>query len=143
MSNFIKAMKSDNILERVEVKNAPFSVPEGYFDNLPGQIATRVVTSGKRGGRKVSINRFWPVATAASLAAIAFGLWRFDAQSKSEATASADQEYIIEYLNVSDAQLADYDDSEAADITQEEIMEYLAYNGLSGEYIYDRLAEAE
>lgn len=137
-------MRSDNILENPEFKKAPFSVPEGYFDTLQERVASRVATTGKTGGRKISIGRLWPVAAAACLAAAAIGFWRYTASGPLSHEATADQEYLMEYLNVSDAQLADYGEAESQDtFTQDDIMEYLAYSDVSGAYIYDRMAEAE
>lgn len=136
-------MKGDDILQKAQLKSAPFRVPEGYFDNLPAQIASRVAATGKTGGRRVAIGRFWPIAAAASLAAIAIGFWRFLAPASPAATISADQEYLT-YINVSDAQLAEYDAADTQDShTIDEIMEYLAYTDISGAYIYDQMSEAE
>ena len=136
-------MKGDDILQRAELKKDAFRVPEGYFDNLPARVASRVATNGKTSGRRVTIGRFWPLAAAAGLAAIAIGTWRFFAPASPAATASADQEYLT-YINVSDAQLAEYDAADTQDgLTQDEIMEYLAYTDISGAYIYDQMAEAE
>lgn len=136
-------MKGDDILQRAELKKDAFRVPEGYFDNLPARVASRVATTAKTGVRRVTIGRFWPLAAAACLAAIAIGTWRFFAPASPAATASADQEYLT-YINVSDAQLAEYDAADTQDgLTQDEIMEYLAYTDISGAYIYDQMAEAE
>ena len=136
-------MKGDDILQKAELKSSPFRVPEGYFDNLPARVASCVATTGKTGGRRVTIGRFWPIAAAACLAAIAIGFWRLSALASPAATVSADQEYLT-YINVSDAQLAEYDAADTQDnLTQDEIMEYLAYTDISGAYIYDQMAEAE
>ena len=137
-------MKGDNILEKAELKNAPFHVPEGYFDNLSERVASRVATGVKTGGRKVTLGRIWPLAAAACLAAVAIGVWRISTVASPAATASTDQAYLMEYLDVSDSQLAEYGETDTQDTySQDEIMEYLAYNDLSGAYIYDRMAEAE
>ena len=136
-------MRGDNILEKAELKSAPFQVPEGYFDNLPARVASRVATDGKTGGRKVTIFRFWPVAAAACLAALAIGLWQLSLPDNPSYTASAEQEYLMEYLDLSEAQIADYTEETSTQITQDEIMEYLAYTDVSGAYIYDRMSEAE
>ena len=132
-----------NILESIELKQTPFTVPEGYFDTLTERVKARVDAGAKV--RRVSFRPVWrAVAAAACLAVVALGIWRFSPISQPETAASADQEYIITYLNVSDAQLADYGEAESqSSFTQDDIIEYLAYNDLSGAYIYDRMAEAE
>lgn len=137
-------MRGDDILENAGLKSSPFRVPEGYFDDLPGQVASRVATCGKAGGRKVAVRWFWPLAAAATLAIVSVGVWRFAPPASYDISASEDQEYLMRYMDVSAVQLADYGENDTQDsITQDEIIEYLAFNDLSGEYIYDRMAEAE
>lgn len=132
-----------NILESIELKQTPFTVPEGYFDTLGERVKARVDESAKV--KRVSFRPVWrAVAAAACFIVAALGIWRFLPESQPETTASADQEYIITYLDVSDVQLADYGESDAqGTLTQDDILEYLAYSDLSGAYIYDRMTEAE
>ena len=136
-------MDGNNILEREGMKTSPFKVPEGYFENLSSRVSARVAAGKVSGGKTATLYKWWPLAVAACLAAVVVGIWSLSSPAQS-ATASAEQEYIIEYLNVSDAQIAEYTTGEQGDsFTQDDIMEYLAYNGASGEYIFDRLTEAE
>lgn len=142
MSFFNTAMNGDNILQKAELKENVFRVPEGYFDNLSERVLSRVATECKTGSRKVSLGRFWPIAAAACLAAVVIGFWQYSGGVAPEAT--ADQEYLLEYLSVSDSQIAVYEEADPqGNVTQDEIMDYLANNDLSGEYIYDLLAGAE
>ena len=138
---------SDDILQNKELKKAPFSVPEGYFDTLQDRIMQNVIQSGKQQGpRSVSLRRWWPVAAAACLtliAAVSLLLW---SPIRSEATADADDEYIetvSDLLDISAESIAEYSVDEEETFSQEAIIEYLAYNGISGEYLYEQLAEAE
>ena len=142
MSFFNKAMSGDNILQKAELKENAFRVPEGYFDNLSERVSSRVAADCKTGSRKVFLGRLWPIAAAASLAAVAIGFWQNSGRVTPEAT--AEQEYLLEYLNISDSQFAVYEEADPlGNVTQDEIMDYLTNNDLSGEYIYDLLAEAE
>ena len=142
--NVLKDMSTgSNILESIELRQTPFTVPEGYFDTLSERVNARLKEE-----KKVSRDAFRPVwravAAAACIALVALGVWRFSPAPAAETTASADQEYLISYLNVSDAQIADYGETESDNtLTQDEIMEYLAYTDISGAYIYDRMNEAE
>ena len=142
--NVLKDMSTgSNILESIELRQTPFTVPEGYFDTLSERVNARLKEE-----KKVSRDAFRPVwravAAAACFIVAALGIWRFLPESQPETTASADQEYIITYLDVSDVQLADYGESDAqGTLTQDDILEYLAYSDLSGAYIYDRMTEAE
>ena len=47
-------------------------------------------------------------------------------------------------MDIDERSLAEYgSEEELDDISQDAIIEYLAYNGLSGAYLYEQLAEAE
>ena len=133
---------SKSILDRPELKATPLRAPEGYFDTLGERVMSRVRESERP--RKVTFRAVWrPVAAAASLAAIALGLWRFTAPADTDYAETAQQQYLI-YLGVSERQIAEYGSAAQSETpSQDEIMEYLAYNDLSGAYIYDRMAEAE
>ena len=143
--------ENDNILERPELKNAPFSVPEGYFESLPLRVAGRIAASNaKPAARRLPVRRWWIAAAAAAcLAIVAVGGLALSggrhtdgenlAQGESPETAA-----IADWLYASGAHVSDFEQlGETEDLNQDEIIEYLAYNGLSGEYIYTALAEAE
>ena len=77
------------------------------------------------------------------IAAVSLLLW---SPIRSEATADADDEYIetvSDLLDISAESIAEYSVDEEETFSQEAIIEYLAYNGISGEYLYEQLAEAE
>ena len=108
--------KSD-ILQREEFKKPAYTVPEGYFDTLSERVMQRVASDGKQlAGRTVRLNRWWMVAVAACVAAAIVFAIRFITPHQSELTAMEEEEMIIEYL---------------------------AYDSISGAYLYEQLAEAE
>ena len=108
--------KNNDILQREELKRAPLSVPEGYFESLPQRVAARIAAE-KPQRRTVALRRWWIAAAAACVAAVAILSIRLSPPAP-ETTAAAEED-------------------------EELIIEYLAYNGLSGEYLYEELSEAE
>lgn len=109
--------EKDDILQREELKKAPLSVPEGYFDSLPERVMQRIAAGDKQPARRVPLRKWWMAAAAAGVAAVVLLAIRHT-PSATDTTAAAEED-------------------------EELIIEYLAYNGLSGAYIYEELAEAE
>lgn len=142
-------LKSDDILQNEELRKAPMTVPEGYFDTLGERVMQRVASSGKQQHSTVRFTpgKWWPAIAAACLAAIVAASLLLWTPLQPNATADADDEIlnaIPEYLDLSAESIAEYaSKEEAEDISQEAIIEYLAYNGVSGAYLYEQLAEAE
>ena len=135
--------KNDNILERPELKNAPFSVPEGYFDSLPQRVAARIAAE-KPQRRSTPLRRWWIAAAAACVAAVLLLAIRLYTAPATELTAYEDDAEYIELMDIDERSLAEYSIEEEQDnISQDAIIEYLAYNGLSGAYLYEELTEAE
>ena len=140
--------KSD-ILQREEFKKPAYTVPEGYFDTLSERVIQRVASDGKQhAGRTVRLNRWWMVAAAACVAAAVVFAIRVSTPQQGEMTAMEEDDSILEtypdLMDLSAQTLAEMDDAEETDdISQDAIIEYLAYNGLSGVYLYEQLAEAE
>ena len=139
--------KRDDILQKAELKQAPFSVPEGYFDSLQGRVMQRVAQSSRQGRpHTVSFKRWWPAAAAACVALIAAVSLLLRTSLPSDATADADEELIETvsgFLDLKAESIADYSAGEEETFSQEAIIEYLAYTGISSEYLYEQLAEAE
>lgn len=110
-------VEKDDILQREDIKKAPLSVPEGYFDSLPEKVMQRIAAGDKQPARRVPLRKWWIAAAAACAVAIAALAIRLS-PSAADTTAVAEED-------------------------EELIIEYLAYNGLGGAYIYEELAEAE
>jgi len=139
--------KSD-ILQREEFKKPAYTVPEGYFDTLSERVMQRVASDGKQpSGRTVRLNRWWMVAAAACVAAVVLFVIRFNTPSQSDMTALEEDIIMENYpdlMDLSSRSIAELEEAdETDDISQDAIIEYLAYNGLSGAYLYEQLAEAE
>lgn len=142
-------LNRDDILQSEELKKVPFTVPEGYFDTLGERVMQRVAASGKQqhGAMLVTLRKWWPAAAAACLAAIVAVSLMLWSPLQADAVAEADDEIleaIPEYLDLNVATIAEYSsETESDDISQDAIVEYLAYNGLSEAYLYEQLADAE
>ena len=140
--------KSD-ILQRDEFKKPAYTVPEGYFDTLNERVMQRVASGSKQtSGRTVRLNRWWMVAAAACVAAAVVFAIRFNTPQQSDMTAMDEESAIIEaypdLMDLDAMSVAELTESEETDdISQDAIIDYLAYNGLSGAYLYEQLAEAE
>ena len=83
-------------------------------------------------------------AAAACVTAVVLLAIRLSTAPTTEQTAYEDDAEYIELMDIDEHSLAEYgSEEEQDDISQDAIIEYLAYNGLSGAYLYEQLAEAE
>ena len=136
--------EKDDILQREELKKAPLSVPEGYFDSLPERVMQRIAAGDKQPARRVPLRKWWMAAAAACAVAVLALAVRLSFSPVAETTAYEDDSEYIELMDIDERSLAEYgSEEEQDDISQDAIIEYLAYNGLSGAYLYEQLAEAE
>ena len=137
-------LETDDILQREELKKAPLSVPEGYFDSLPERVMQRIAAGEKQPARRTPLRKWWLAAAAACAVAVAALAIRLATAPSTVQTAYEDDAEYIELMDIDARSLADYgSEEEQDDISQDAIIEYLAYNGLSGAYMYEQLAEAE
>lgn len=137
-------LEKDDILQREELKKAPLSVPEGYFDSLPERVMQRIATGDKQPVRRVPLRKWWMAAAAACAVAVLALAVRLSFSPVAETTAYEDDSEYIELMDVSSRTLAEYEQEDDQDaISQDAIIEYLAYNGLGSAYLYEQLAEAE
>ena len=136
--------EKDDILQREELKKAQLSVPVGYFDSLPEKVMQRIAAGENQGVRRISFKKWWIAAAAACAVAVLALAIRLSFSPVAETTAYEDDAEYIELMDVSSRTLAEYEqEADSDDISQDAIIEYLAYNGLGGAYLYEQLAEAE
>lgn len=137
-------VEKDDILQREDLKKAPLSVPEGYFDSLPEKVMQRIAAGDKQPARRVPLRKWWMAAAAACAVAVAALAIRLSTVPTTEQTAYEDDAEYIELMDIDERSLAEYgSEEEQDDISQDAIIEYLAYNGLGGAYLYEQLAGAE
>ena len=135
--------EKDDILQREELKKGAFSVPEGYFDSLEERVMQRI-GENRPAGRRTPLARWWIAAAAACAVAVLALAVRLSLPQEPAQTAYEDDAEYLELMDVSSRTLAEYEETaEADDISQDAIIEYLAYNGLGSAYLYEQLAEAE
>ncbi|MBQ9582811.1 MAG: hypothetical protein IJR25_00595 [Bacteroidales bacterium] len=135
--------ETDDILQRAELKKGAFSVPEGYFDSLEERVMQRIGEK-KPAGRRTPLPKWWISAAAACAVALLALSIRFYITPGTDATAYDDDSGYIELMDVSSRTLAEYEqEGEPEDISQDAIIEYLAYNGIGSAYLYEQLAGAE
>ena len=136
--------EKDDILQREELKKAPLSVPEGYFDSLPEKVMQRIAAGDKQPARRVPLRRWWIAAAAACAVAVLALAVRHSLPQEPAQTAYEEDAEFLDLMDVSSRTLAEYEETaESEDISQDAIIEYLAYNGLGGAYLYEQLAGAE
>lgn len=137
-------VEKDDILQREDLKKAPLSVPEGYFDSLPEKVMQRIAAGDKQPVRRVPLRKWWIAAAAACAVAVLALAVRLSTAPTTEQTAYEDDAEYIELMDIDERSLAEYGSEEEQDaISQDAIIEYLAYNGLGGAYLYELLAGAE
>ena len=135
--------EKDDILQREELKKGAFSVPEGYFDSLEERVMQRI-GENRPAGRRTPLARWWIAAAAACAVAVLALAVRLSLPQEPAQTAYEEDAEYLELMDVSSRTLAEYEETaEADDISQDAIIEYLAYNGLGSAYLYEQLAEAE
>lgn len=133
------AMKTEkDILKSApELKNLPYSVPDGYFDRLKAEVVTGVREREER--QRPFIVRLAPYAAVAAAFAFLVTAGTFILEKTTRSTQSEMDEfyfysnmipvtdpYAVETIKV------DYDDELLED---EDIIEYLIYSGVTAEVI--------
>jgi len=136
-------------LGQPSLKENPFSVPEGYFETLPGRLKERMEGMDASGvPEKRVIPVVWlrtAIAAAVVVAAvlISYSLIRFTSDNNSGYDYYSDvllleqldvidnDEFLIEFL---EEETADLDDDEAF---VNQAMEYLAYNDVEMDLIFE------
>ena len=129
-------MKEKFNMENKHLRENPYSVPEGYFNNLQDTISERVA-SGKRG------SSFWSVArpqlalvtSFAIIFLIAYATINIFSPGKADETLIATETVPVERLYIKTSFVDFYDSTadslyaeEEKEIDPEEIMDYLSTN---------------
>lgn len=140
----------ENKLDNIKAKQ-PFTVPEGYFDKLPGIVQARVATPKRKPvfSFPVALKYALPVITLTIL--VIFWMQRNDVnttQDVQQLLADIPTADIIDYLEDSDLTLTDIIESldqeeyefdeymnELDTITQEDMETYLEDYELTGEFL--------
>jgi len=125
----------DNILEHKDLKNPPFTVPDGYFETLPQKVAERVAADGKTSGRKVALKKWWPAAAAACVAVLSVGILLLSSDSKTFQRMQENKACTTQCCNSASGDCSNYDNG----LSKEAIIEYLYYIGTTSSFLYDQL----
>lgn len=129
----MKEMENDILQTRRELKEMPYSVPEGYFESIRRDIP-KMVTSAPP-----AQTGFWakiaPLASMAAMFLLLVTAGTFLLRKSADESFVTPEDYIVFSENMISE---DYDTDEqyaSADINAEDIIEYLIYTGISAETI--------
>ena len=125
-------MGNDILKDRTELKQMPFSVPEGYFDSFKNANAVPVA-------KRVSLwNRMAPYAAMAAVfvSLVAAGTFLLERSTPQYQMTEEDYVMVADNMMNTIAYEMEYGDQIAeADLSEEDIINYLIYTGVSAELI--------
>ena len=125
-------MGNDILKDRTELKQMPFSVPEGYFDSFKNANAVPVA-------KRVSLwNRMAPYAAMAAVFVSLVAAGTFLLERSTPQYQMTEEDYVMFADNMMNtiAYEIEYGDQIAeADLSEEDIINYLIYTGVSAELI--------
>lgn len=125
-------MGNDILKDRTELKQMPFSVPEGYFDSFKNANAVPVA-------KRVSLwNRIAPYASMAAVFVSLVAAGTFLLERSTPHYQMTEEDYVMFADNMMNtiAYEIEYGDQIAeADLSEEDIINYLIYTGVSAELI--------
>lgn len=125
-------MGNDILKDCTELKQMPFSVPEGYFDSFKNANAVPVA-------RRVSLwNRMAPYAAMAAVFVSLVAAGTFLLERSTPQYQMTEEDYVMFADNMMNtiAYEMEYGDQIAeADLSEEDIINYLIYTGVSAELI--------
>ncbi len=122
-------------LDNIE-KREPYTIPEGYLDELPRNIMSRLPEKNKPKPWIVWLR--WSLAPA-FMVLLAFFLWPSDAADYDKILAQVPDEAIIAYLQdegISEYLVMDYLDSWDSDEGREVLLDEIDLDELNNEYEY-------
>lgn len=131
-------IENDILRNAPELREMPFSVPEGYFDGLRQELSAIAAPRAQK--RRTASIRRWimhPVSAAAVLALIA-GILSLLPRLASRGTDLSQEDFLVFSDNYVNTVLYSYEESQTADagtMADEDIVEYLIYTGVSAETI--------
>ena len=113
-----------------ELREMPYSVPEGYFDTLKKDIQGRNIPSCNERKR---MNSLIPYASVAAALALLVSAGTFFMKSNSEAGDMTYEDYLVYSESLTDEDF--HIDIVENEIDEEDIIEYLIYTGVTAELI--------
>lgn len=124
--------KKDILRDCPELKQMPFTVPEGYFESFKAEAAKPMV-------HKVSfMNRFAPYAAMAAVFACLVTAGTFLLERTTPAYQMTEEDYMLfsdNMMNTITYEMEYGDQLAEAEISDEDIINYLIYSGITAEEI--------
>ena len=128
----MKTQDNDILKQDGNLKEMPFSLPEGYMESLRKELKT----IPQRNTKKISIfNRILPYVSLAAAFAMIVTIGGFILEKTTEQDLSY-EDYIVFSDDMTNTLLYDTDELYADALSDDDIIEYLIYTGVEIEELY-------
>lgn len=129
----MKTYGHDILASQKELKDRPFSVPDGYFDTFRSEMPGKVTSPQPDIWR-----RYIPYMAVAACLALLLSVGNFMARNLNHADDFTQEDYILFSDNLISTSVygnAEMEQTAEAELLDEDIIEYLIYIGVSPESI--------
>lgn len=128
----MKTQDNDILKQDGNLKEMPFSLPEGYMESLRKELKT----IPQRNTKKISIfNRILPYVSLAAAFAMIVTIGGFILEKTTQQDLSY-EDYIVFSDDMTNTLLYDTDELYADALSDDDIIEYLIYTGIEIEELY-------
>ncbi len=118
--------KRDILIERSELKEMPYNLPEGYFD----EFKSKMKPYGKRSKPKII-----PYISAAASVVLLLTGGLLLSQRTSPADEFTHEDFLVFSDSMINTEYYEYDSEQYAEMTNDDIIDYLIYSGISAEEV--------
>ena len=127
--------EKDILKSAQEMKDMPYSVPEGYFARMKDEVMSRALESEER--RRPFFSRLAPYAAMAAVFVflVTAGTFLLERTTPTEQEKMDDFYFYTNLIPVTDPYTIESIQVEAEEVAEEDIIEYLIYSGITAEVI--------
>lgn len=127
--------EKDILKSAQEMKDMPYSVPEGYFTRMKDEVMSRALESEER--RRPFFARLAPYAAMAAVFVflVTAGTFLLERTTPTEQEKMDDFYFYTNLIPVTDPYTIESIQVAAEEVAEEEIIEYLIYSGITAEVI--------
>ncbi len=119
--------KRDILVERSELKKMPYNLPEGYFDEFKSKM--------KPYGTRRSKPKIIPYISAAASVVLLLTGGLLLSQRTSPADEFTHEDFLVFSDSMINTEYYEYDSEQYAEMTNDDIIDYLIYSGISAEEV--------
>ena len=127
--------EKDILKSAQEMKDMPYSVPEGYFASMKDEVMSRALESEER--RRPFFARLAPYAAMAAVFVflVTAGTFLLERTTPTEQEKMDDFYFYTNLIPVTDPYTIESIQVAAEEVAEEDIIEYLIYSGITAEVI--------